>query len=336
MNAVNWRLVSGVAAVVALAIILGCEGSSQAPVAPRVHTLTLALPTTPHGALLYIAAVRGFLAEEGLAVAIVPAIHGREAVDLLSRGKADLAMAAEVVFVLAAMKDPTLAIAANTFNSTRDLAVVSGRSRGILGPRDFAGKRIGVTTGTAGEYFLWAFLIRNKLSVDSVTVVDTPPGRLAQDLASGMVDAVATWQPNVLAAQAALGADAVTYYGADAYTETFNLIGKRPFMQAHSGAMEKLMRAMLKAERYYRADSEAALRLVATRLEVGVERLRPGWAVFDFRVEMAQSQIIALEDVARWAIAKGYSEPGPVPNFLPQLFFDPLLAVDPARVTVVR
>lgn len=30
-------------------------------------------------------------------------------------------------------------------------------------PRDLAGKRIGVSLGTSGEYFLWAFLVRNRL-----------------------------------------------------------------------------------------------------------------------------------------------------------------------------
>ena len=51
---------------------------------------------------------------------------------------------------------------------------------------------------------------------------------------------------------------------------------------------------------------------------------------------MHQSQLITLEDEARWAMARGYVDKGPVPNFLPHLHLDALLAVQPERVTVVR
>jgi NitT/TauT family transport system substrate-binding protein len=49
-----------------------------------------------------------------------------------------------------------------------------------------------------------------------------------------------------------------------------------------------------------------------------------------------QSQLITLEDEARWAMARGYIAMGPVPNFLPHLYLDALLAVQPERVTVLR
>jgi hypothetical protein len=35
-------------------------------------------------------------------------------------------------------------------------------------------------------------------------------------------------------------------------------------------------------------------------------------------------------------MARGYVDKGPVPNFLPNLHLDALLAVQPERVTVVR
>jgi len=53
-------------------------------------------------------------------------------------------------------------------------------------------------------------------------------------------------------------------------------------------------------------------------------------------VDLLQSQLITMEDEARWAMARGYVAKGPVPNFLPNLYLDALLAVRPERVTVVR
>jgi len=39
---------------------------------------------------------------------------------------------------------------------------------------------------------------------------------------------------------------------------------------------------------------------------------------------------------ARWAMARGYIEKGPIPDFLLSLYLDALLTVQPGRVTVRR
>jgi NitT/TauT family transport system substrate-binding protein len=46
--------------------------------------------------------------------------------------------------------------------------------------------------------------------------------------------------------------------------------------------------------------------------------------------------LVTLEDVATWAMARGYAPAQPMPNFLSHLALDALLAVGPERVTVVR
>ena len=64
--------------------------------------------------------------------------------------------------------------------------------------------------------------------------------------------------------------------------------------------------------------------------------LRPIWMNFKFNIDLRQSHLATLEDQARWAMARGYAAQGPVPNFLPHLYTDALLAVQPERMTVLR
>jgi ABC-type nitrate/sulfonate/bicarbonate transport system substrate-binding protein len=333
-NRTRFLAAAAFAALLALGYVALRERDS-APVA-TVEKLSIAVPAVPHSSLIYIAAAQGYFAGEGLEVTILPAIHGKAAVELVSQGKADLGTASEVVFVLAALKGRSLGIVASIASSPSDLAVIGRRDRGIAAPRDIAGKRIGATLGTAGEFFLWAFLIRHKLPPGSVTLVELPPGRMAPELAAGTVDAISTWQPNVLDAQLALAGNAAIFLEPLAYTETFNLIGRGDFIASHRGAIEKLLRALLKAEQFGRDRPDEALKLVAERLKVDAEILRPTWKAFDFRIELRQSQINTMEDGARWAIERGYSDRKAVPNFLPDLHFDALLAVRPERVTVMR
>lgn len=326
------------AAALAAGLALGyaaLRGGAPDP-AGTFEKLRIALPPVPHAALLHISEAKGYFADEGLEIATVPAIHGKTALDLVLQGKADLGTASEVAFVLSAIKSEPLGIAANMFSSSNDLAVVARRDRGISAPRDIAGKRVGVTLGTASEFFLWAFLIRHKLPPDSVTLVELPPGRIAQAIAAGTVDAISTWEPNALNARLALGDGAMTFHEPLAYTETFNLIGRRDFLTNRFGAIERLLRALLRAEQFVRTHPDEALGIVAGRLGIDANAMRPAWGNFSFRVELLQSQLNTMEDEARWALARGYVEKGPIPNFLPNLYLEALLAVQPQRVTVMR
>ncbi len=100
--------------------------------------------------------------------------------------------------------------------------------------------------------------------------------------------------------------------------------------------MRRLVRALLKAERYIRSRPSQAQAQVAKHLKVPVDALQAAWSDLDFQVDLRQSQLITLEDEARWAMARGYVPARTMPNFLPHFYLDALLAEQPERVTVIR
>lgn len=313
---------------------LGYVAVESRPV-QRIERLSIALPASTAPSLLQIAAAKGYLAEEALDVGIVPATHGRAAAELLAQGNVDLAAAADVVFVIGVLKGADLSLAAS-ISASEDSAIVARRDRGIAAPADLAGKRIGVTFGTSADYFLWAFFTRHKLALESAVLVNLLPGEIAKALAGGAVDAVATWNPIIHEARSALGANAAEFTEPGIYKQTFVLFGRGDFARGQPAAMQRLARALLKAEQFMRSQPDEALRIVAERLRIDADALRPAWRNFEFRADLLQSQLVQMEDQARWAIARGYAPAQPVPNLLPSLHLDALLAVDPRRVTVVR
>jgi NitT/TauT family transport system substrate-binding protein len=329
---------AGAAAALALVILglgyLGTRGQSVTRDFPA-EKLRIALPVLPHTALVHVASAKGYFVDEGLDVSILPVSHGVAAIDDVLQEKADLAVAADVPFVISVVKGNALGMVASLVVSN-DNAIIARRDHAIAAPRDLAGKKIGVSFGTAGSYFLRAFLIRHRLPLDAVALVDLPPDRIVGALANGSVDAVATWQPISFEAQAALGKNALSFTQSDGYMNTMLAIGRSEFLKGHADAMEKFVRAMLKAEQFMRSHPEDTLNLAAEWLKIDVDALRPTWKQFDFRVNLLQSQLITLEDEARWAVASEYAASGPVPNFLPNLYLDALLAVEPERVTVLR
>ena len=81
----------------------GGRGLFPATPAAPAETLRIALASTPDAALVHIAAAKGYFAEEGLAVSFTLVSHGKVALDLLAQGKADLAAAADVPFVISVL-----------------------------------------------------------------------------------------------------------------------------------------------------------------------------------------------------------------------------------------
>lgn len=296
----------------------------------------LALSTTPHAALLMLAAEKDYLHEEGLDVSIVPVSHGKAALDLLARGEVDLATAAEVPFVTAVLDGRPLSILASMLNVSDEMAVVARRDRGIAAPADLVGKRVGVPRGTSADYFLSALLIRHRLPRDGVTPVDLPPGRLADELARGRIDAASTWQPLRRDAEAALGAQAITFTSPAAYTVSHVVVGRSDYLREHAAMARRFVRALLKAERFNRLHPDESLAIVARRLKLEPAALLPGWKSLAFRVNLLQSQLVTLEDEADWSTAGSAAASAPTPNFLPHLYLDALLQEQPDRVTVAH
>jgi ABC-type nitrate/sulfonate/bicarbonate transport system substrate-binding protein len=304
-------------------------------VEPPEH-VRLAVASTPHAALLHLAAAKGYFEDEGLSIKLIPVSHGKAALELLSNGQTDLAAAAEVPFVIAVLQGEPFGLAASMLSVSTEMAIVARRDRGIAQPADLVGKRIGVTKGTSGEYFLWAFLIRHKLLPDSVVLVDLAPGRLAGELAQGNIDAASTWQPVRLNAESALGSGVVSFTAPAAYTVTHVVVGRNDYLKSHPRAARRLVRALLKAEEFNRRDPQKAASVVAIRLNLDPAFLSPGWGELSFRVNLLQSHLVTLEDEARWAMTRGHAPQQAIPNFLPHLYLDALMAEQPERVTVVH
>jgi ABC-type nitrate/sulfonate/bicarbonate transport system substrate-binding protein len=334
-RSLNRRHLIGLAALAALLASFGISRRRGA-VSAVTEKLTIALPQAPHAGLIHIAAARGFFDAHGLAVTVLAQTHGKAALAELMRGGADLAAAADVPIVIEVLKGAPLSIAAAVASASNELAVLARRDRGIALPGELQTRRVGVTLGTSGEYFLWAFMVRHRLAPQSLALVDLPPNRLVEALREGSVDAIAAWQPVRHEAELAFGDAIVSFRAPDAYAQNYVLVGRSEFLSARGEAMRRLLLALLDAERFVQAEPVQAKTLLAERLKLNPEAIEPAWQALELEVDEQQAQLVTLEDVAGWAMARGYAPRQPMPNFLEHLNFTALLAASPGRVTVVR
>jgi ABC-type nitrate/sulfonate/bicarbonate transport system substrate-binding protein len=319
---------------VCFAALSGCQRSPSPKKPPQ--KITIAYTTQPDSALVHIALQKGFFAEEGLEVQ--PQLHsfGKAALKSVLEGKADLATAAETPLMFAALDGEKFFIVAGIFTTSRNNAIIGRRDLGISQAADLRGKRIGYTPGTTGEFFLDSFLTANGITVKDVQLVPIKPEEITAALTGGKVDAVSCWNFSLTTLRRVLGQQGVTFFDAQIYTQTFNLVGRQEYVSKNPETLRGALRALVKAENFAREHAEAAQTLVAASLKVDRGLLQEIWSGLRYKVELDRRLLITLEDQTRWAMKNRPAGMLAMPDYGGLIHPDALTAVKPDAVTLNR
>jgi NitT/TauT family transport system substrate-binding protein len=302
--------------------------------------VVIAIGSPLHAGLVEVAAAQGLFRQEGLDVTVDVHGTGPRALDAMRAGKADLATCAETVVVLAGLRGQPVSVLASIATGTKMTALVA-RHPSIETPADLPGKRVGVPRGTTAEFFLDSLLVRHGVERGSVRVVDLKPTDLADALERGEVDAVAVWEPHAQQVRQRLAGSARIFHAEDIYFETHDLVSQPGFTKERPKVAEKVLRALVGAERLLRDRPELGWRVI----RASMERATPGVApaaldqmlgLLDYRVRLDTGLLLLMEEEARWAVRTGIVPPQATPNFLPTLEAGPLRAVKPAAVQLMQ
>lgn len=304
--------------------------------ANRAHAapLTLAVSSGPVSLPIYVAQARGFFQDEGLELRLRDCASGRECYQWLADGQVDLATAAELAVAAGSAAHRDLAIIATISTSAYQIKLLARRSARIAEVPQLRGKRIGTVPGSSAQYFLDNWLVYNDIDPRSVTIVGLAPDKLTPALQAREVDAVAIWEPLASSAALALGGDAVTFASPRVYTQHFNLVAARPLLARRADDVERVLRALLRAQRAIQAEPEAARALLAGRLHLPPLVTATVLDNEDYRVRLDQSLVTTMQSQARWAAGGGAAPAGV--DVLRTIDPGPLRRVEAAAVGIVQ
>uniref|UniRef100_A0AAU2JM56 NrtA/SsuA/CpmA family ABC transporter substrate-binding protein n=1 Tax=Streptomyces sp. NBC_00049 TaxID=2903617 RepID=A0AAU2JM56_9ACTN len=323
-----------VAAVLLAALLTSLGTACAGPSGPAAGGPAVTLAASDHlgGAPVYLAQERGLWSAEGVRATVTTQPTGRDALNAVLGGQAQLGVVGDLPAVTAALGGRDLRIVAD-LSRFSDWRLLTRTDRQITGFAALKGRKVGVPQGTNVEYALSRMLASAGLTAADVTVVNLAPNQVTSALARGDVDAGVTFPSFYDAARTALGAS---------YAELpFTGYTARTLLVANPSASDEtttaVLRTLVRAQREMGADPAAARKAVLAQskgaLQAGyVDAFQPRYT---YGATLSPELLAQLAEEAAWAKAAQHL-PGAADPAAPaqRLHPAPLKAADPAAVTL--
>jgi len=285
--------------------------------------------------LLLVAKDQGYFAQHGINVTFIESPSATVAMQNLLNRRHDFGYVNEY-----SLSDPQLynktVRAIGTLSESDTNYVVSRRDRGINQIPDLEGKKIGVSKGAIGEYFMDRFFILNGLSTGNITIMYLQPASLVDAIVRGDIDAVFSFEPYVYQMRQKMGGNAVVWPVNLGQHAHYTLICNEITLKEHPEIAEAMLASVLEAETYVDSHPEEAKKSARKLANFDDQYMDQDWQNHDFSVGLSQSLITSMEDETRWRIGKNLTAASDVPDFPEYLAPDILYRLKPASVTIIR
>lgn len=318
-------------------IILLNQACVQKPPEPLIKITFVSMPASFTAYSIYVALDKKNFEVEGLDVTLKNTYpHGKASLHALVEGETDFAVSSETPLIHSVLNGNNIKVIAVTITAEKHLAVVARKDRGIFKAKDLNNKKIGVTLGSNGEYFLDTVLLMNGLSRDAVKLVDVKPSQILNALINGEVDAIATWNPLKHMAQNKLGDRGSVFYAEGLYSPLFIIAARGDYVDENPDIVKRVVQSLVNTSEFIRNNPDEANNIAARYIKIDNSLTDNLSATYFFNISLSQSFLLTLEHQTEWAIENKLTDQTRVPNYLDFIYTDALMAVKPDNVTLIK
>ncbi|GAA3964702.1 NrtA/SsuA/CpmA family ABC transporter substrate-binding protein [Allohahella marinimesophila] len=295
------------------------------------ETVRLAQNLSPISGVTIVAKHKGFFEEQGLDVEVSNFTSGKQCLQTVQGGGADIATTAEAPTTAAAMAKEPIAFLARTEYS--DLKTLTAEHSKIGSLQDLKGKKIAFSAGTGSEVYTQALLKKAGLTTEDVQLVNLRPQDMAPALASGSIDAFNTWEPYIANTKRVMGDKAALLDTKGIYAETFNIVVMKDYLEKNQETVQNFLKALIKAEQWMKANRSEAIEVVANAVNLKPADLEPIWDDYVYEVVLDQRVLDVLHAHAEWRLETGNAPTkASMPDFMSIIDTGPLKSIAPERV----
>jgi NitT/TauT family transport system substrate-binding protein len=308
--------------------------STQNTDAGKTDSITIGLYPTEFTSLIYIAKDQQYFSANGLNVTLRNFASGSAAVNAMFNGEVDVATASEFVVVRNALQNSSL-LAFGSVSKYLNIYLVARTDKGISHVSDLEGKKIGVTLGTANQFYLGRYLDLNRVNQNKITLVNVTFAETPNALANGTIDAAVTFQPYIDQIQSLLINKILMWQAQSDQFGFFEATCTRNWAAMHPDLIERFLKALVQAEEFNINHKDQAMDIVARNLNYTSYYTVAVWPDYQYSVTLDQSFILIMQDEARWLINNNLTNETSVPNFLNHIYADGLKSVKPDSVNII-
>ncbi len=282
---------------------------------------------------LYVAEATGLFKKHGIDGSVLLFDVGFLGTQAVVAGQAETAGTVEFPLMALVSKGADLVVPA-VFITVHDLRIVCLST--IAKPADLAGKKIGLIYGSSADYAFDRYLAHEGVPKDKVTLVNVAASEQVALFAKGDIDGY-VWLEPMISRGLEIMKDRAHLLEPNidvAYLTRTYLEMNRAWCDAHPDATTSLLRAMIEANEFIKANPEETAKITAKKLnlksasDVAAQLKRVN---FDWSVYLDKAALDAFTPVGEWMKANGKLK-GDVPDmskvFAPQY----LRAIDPGLV----
>jgi NitT/TauT family transport system substrate-binding protein len=298
-------------ALTSVVMLAGCGGGAGAAAADKLEQISITVDSVPAAEEggLYVAAARGYFAQQGLRVTIRTITGGEAGIPDLQSGKADLVDGNYVSFILAEMArkfdhrpiDMRIIAASSELRPGSEALYVMPGSR-IKTVSDLARFRATVglnTPNDVGEMLMGATLAQDGNALKDVKLVIPPGGfpPLIGMLAKSQIDAIWLPQPLGEIAEQQIGAIPLVDFDSGQMQDLpfTGVIGDSAWVQTHPNTVAAFLRALQEGQQL--ADSDRGAVEAAMEQYTGVPAIIADTMAIDaFPLEMDVPQLQRVAD----------------------------------------
>lgn len=275
----------------------------------------------------------GYFQSRGLNVEVSGTSAGKFAMDALNAGGVDYAVVVEMNVAQTLFQHDDIAILCEIAEPTRAIKVLGRRDRGIEGPEDIRGKKIGVLFGVNIHLFITRYLEDLGVSSDEVELVNLRPPDAVAAFRKGDVDVVITWQPHVHKLQDELGENVIvlTENASKYWTYKMILVTKRSYLERHRSEASEIVSALVQADEFIRDNRDEAIGILSKHINLNSDSVESFFDEIDFEVRITARLLEMIAVEVDWLSGTMLQGREPVTRDFHLLISDELRDVDPAR-----
>jgi ABC-type nitrate/sulfonate/bicarbonate transport system substrate-binding protein len=316
----------------------GCSDKDRDTAPEPYEKITLAIPAPDYPlflALILLAKEEGFFKEYGLDVVNKLYPHGVTSLKALQTGEVDMAVGAEFPFVKQSLGGSKMKIIASV-SQVDVLELIARKDSGISKPSDLRGKRVALIKGSQLEFCLDRFIIRYRLNLKDIEILDLPPPGIEKSILEGAADAIVFREPMSSRVKTGLGENWISWWIQEQRKLFWIIACNDAYVVKHPKTIKRFLRAIRKAELFFLKSPQKAIDIIIKRGILEPKQFSRMLPKIEYRLSLDKALLIAMEDEVRWHIKNRYTEAKRVPNYLDRIYFDALESVNPDAVNIIH